>query len=68
MQPKTHTTVRVVAAALVATLAVSPRAFGEDQMRAVITARGNDGTVTVQADDLSTDDGGPERDDQDPED
>jgi len=44
----------VVAAALVATLAVSPRAFGEDQMRAVITARGNDGTVTVQADDLST--------------
>jgi outer membrane protein OmpA-like peptidoglycan-associated protein len=44
----------VVAAALVATLAVSPRAFGDDRVRAVITARGNDGTVSVQADDLST--------------
>ena len=43
----------VVASIFIAALAVSPRAFGDDHLRGVITARGNDGTVIVRADDSS---------------
>jgi outer membrane protein OmpA-like peptidoglycan-associated protein len=43
----------VLASVLVATLTVSPLAFGEDHLRGVVAARGNDGTVTVRADDSS---------------
>jgi outer membrane protein OmpA-like peptidoglycan-associated protein len=41
------------ASVLVAVLALSPLVFADADIRAVITGRGNDGTLTVRADDAS---------------
>jgi outer membrane protein OmpA-like peptidoglycan-associated protein len=44
----------VIASVLVTALVFSPLAFGDDDIRGVITGRGNDGSLIVRADDSST--------------
>ena len=53
MQQRRRRQCVVLASVFVAALAVSPRAFGDDQVVGVITGRGNDGTLIVRTDDSS---------------
>ena len=53
MQQRRRRQCVVLASVLVAGLAVSPRAFGDEDVRGVITGRGNGGTLIVRSDDSS---------------